>query len=76
MADLLAGFRTRTLVREITERIEAHLTGKDIRQLLGLNSNVKITVHVPGGGDWSNTDLDLDDEVTLDIVETKTWIET
>jgi hypothetical protein len=72
---LLAGFWSRTSVREVTERNEVHLTGKDIRKLLGLSDSTTVSVHVPGGGDWSNMDLDLDDEVTLDIVETKKWAE-
>jgi hypothetical protein len=29
-------------------------------QLLGLPANTEIFVKVPGGGDWSNTDLDID----------------
>lgn len=64
-----------TSVRTVRERREMNLTGADLRKALGLSDKVRITVHVPGGGDWSNTDLDLDDDTTLDIVEEKEWVE-
>lgn len=50
-----------------THRHEAHLNGKQLRSILGLPCNARISVAVPGGGDWSHTTLDLDDGHTLDI---------
>lgn len=52
-----------------TEEHELTITGKDLLRVLraamvcDLTENVtaKVTVHVPGGGDWSNTDLDIDE---------------
>jgi hypothetical protein len=32
-------------------------------------SNAKISVHVPGGGDWSHTNLEIDNESPVNI----TW---
>lgn len=63
-----------TSIKTVRERREMNLTGADLRKALGLSDKARITVHVPGGGDWSNCDLDLDD-YTLDIVEEKEWVE-
>lgn len=43
---------------------ELRLAGRDIIKLLGLSydkvpDDAAVTVYVPGGGDWSNTTLDL-----------------
>jgi hypothetical protein len=51
----------RTRVRK-EHRVE--LTGKHLRDLLrasGLDipTDAVVIVHVPGGGDWSNTDLEV-----------------
>lgn len=64
-----------TVTKTSRYRREVKLTGAELREALGLTDRTQITVHVPGGGDWSNTDLDLDD-VTLDIVEVTDKIET
>lgn len=29
--------------------------------------DIKVSVRVPGGGDWSNTDLDIEGDVTIDV---------
>jgi hypothetical protein len=47
-----------------------------IRQLLEgqgvtLPANVSITVQVPGGGDWSNTELDIDDRSPVVVAWTE-----
>ena len=42
----------------------------DILQLLGLPEgarNIKVWVDVPGGGDWSNTSLDVDSGCPLHV---------
>jgi hypothetical protein len=43
------------------------LSGDDIRRLLGIPPDARVSVHIPGGGDWSNQALDLNDRDTLDI---------
>lgn len=44
-------------------------TATEIRAALGLPRNAVLSVHVPGGGDWSNDDLELGDVrgVVLDV---------
>jgi hypothetical protein len=54
----------KTVRTETCKRIELGFTA--IRRLLEeqgvvLPASVSITVQVPGGGDWSNTALDVDD---------------
>jgi len=63
-----------------TERHELRLSGEGIRGLLihmGLiipeRAEVRIYFEVPGGGDWSNTTIDIDDKrpVTVEwVIET------
>ncbi len=49
----------------------------DLIEALGLPDGAEITVRVPGGGDWSNTDLNLKFDATLDVVvKTRTREET
>lgn len=55
---------TKVVRTETTKRIELGFTA--IRRMLEeqgvvLPSNAKIVVEVPCGGDWSNTELDIDD---------------
>ncbi|UFK26730.1 hypothetical protein [Roseobacter phage RDJL6] len=53
-----------------TTTVKSHsieLSGAAIKRHLGIPNNARITVAVPGGGDWSNMDLDLDAGHTLDI---------
>jgi hypothetical protein len=46
-------------------------TAEELCQALDLPPNARLTVHVPGGGDWSDEDLQLDGNVRLDVrVET------
>lgn len=49
---------------QTTVRHRIALTDGDIRELLAkqgfdIPSSATITVYVPGGGDWSNTELDI-----------------
>jgi hypothetical protein len=58
------------------KRIQIELGFTVIRRLLEqegviIPSDAKITVQVPGGGDWSNTELDVDDKNPV-VVE---WVE-
>jgi hypothetical protein len=60
--------KTKETVTTTTSRKHEHVvTGECFRhmlsQLLGkeVPPYAEITVHVPGGGDWSNTDLDIND---------------
>jgi hypothetical protein len=51
----------KTIVKT-TQMVTMCLNGKDLSKLLNLPdnaTNIQIAVRVPGGGDWSNTDLDL-----------------
>lgn len=41
------------------------ITDDDIRKALKLPADCKIFVRVPGGGDWSNTDLEISAETPL-----------
>jgi len=34
-------------------------------------AGVSVTVRVPGGGDWSNTSLDIDDDTPIEITFTE-----
>lgn len=36
--------------------------------ILAKEDNISVFVRVPGGGDWSNTDLEIDDEHPVNIV--------
>jgi hypothetical protein len=41
------------------------ITADDIRQKFGLPPNAEVWVRVPGGGDWSNARLEIDDDVVV-----------
>lgn len=40
---------------------EIAISRSDIIKAFGLPDNAKVFIGVPGGGDWSNIDLDVDD---------------
>ncbi len=55
--------------KKITTEITKHLTAKDIAELYCVRHDIdpatvscKVLFDVPGGGDWSNTTINLDDE--------------
>jgi hypothetical protein len=48
------------------------LTAAQIRKAFNIPDNASITVHVPGGGDWSSTDLEVE---KLDVEWTTTLTE-
>lgn len=73
-------------MREITETTTVRercieLTGDDIRGLLRdklgieIPASAKVSVMVPGGGNWANTDLEIDKDRPLEVVWTETETE-
>jgi len=63
----MSGIKITTVTRR-TEQFRIELTGSDIAQMLkkhprffGIPDDVTISFHVPGGGNWSNTSIDIDD---------------
>ena len=53
----------KTITRTVTEKTtttEKVFSADDVRKALGLPEGASLFVRVPGGGDWSNTELDLD----------------
>jgi len=56
--------RVRTETKTVTTVTES-FTHADLCNLLGLPEGAKIWVCVPGGGDWSNMDLIIDDDSLL-----------
>jgi hypothetical protein len=65
----------KVVTTRVTKRLE--LTGEDIRGLLEaaadlqIPSTADIYIQIPGGGDWSNTSLDVDKKNPIVI----TWEE-
>lgn len=61
-------------VRTITTTVRSTYSRKDLIEMLGLPSDAVLTVRVPGGWDWSNTDLEIDADTVLSArtVNTKT----
>lgn len=50
-------------VEEQTTTISTvELTASDIRKLVGAPDNAEVFIEVPGGGDWSNSDLHVQDK--------------
>ena len=52
---------TKITTRTTKTNTRVEISFSRLRELLGLPENVTIFVRVPGGGDWSNTDLEIDD---------------
>ncbi len=60
------------IVTQIKRRLTIQLTDQDILRLLreqgaAIPPEARITVMVPGGGDWSNTALDISKETPIEI---------
>jgi hypothetical protein len=58
-----------TTTTQRTERFRIELTGNDITKMLrnhprfsDIPDRATISFHIPGGGDWSNTSIKIDDE--------------
>ena len=56
----------------ITKTTTKHVTmsAADIIKALRLPKDAKVFVNIPGGGDWSNCELELDKSTPLNIVYT------
>jgi len=66
---------TQTVTTSVDKRIELGFTAIRLlleREGITLPTGAKITVTVPGGGDWSNTELDIDDHTPVVV----SWKET
>lgn len=62
------GLKTRVETQTNTVRKHSvNLTGDQLRELLEIPPNARVSVFVPGGGDWSNMALDIERGTTLDI---------
>lgn len=67
-------------VKITTTRVEQHevnFTGAELRQALktagyDIPIDATISVAIPGGGDWSNTDLEIGNEHQLHVAWTVT----
>lgn len=62
------------VLRSVTTRTTQNyvITAEEIRKALDLPKDAKIFVQVPGGGDWSNTDLEIDSDTPLRATVTTT----
>lgn len=51
-----------TVRQEITMRLTPDIIIRALENCgITVPDSAEITVHIPGGGDWSNTDLDISD---------------
>jgi hypothetical protein len=63
----------------IKQCIEMKVDGIDLRQMLvarypgliDVEDDVRMFFRVPGGADWSNTDIDIDGQYPIQVVVTK-----
>lgn len=49
----------RVVHRTVVTSVEVEISADQIRQVFNLPGDAEIFVEVPGGGDWSNIDLEL-----------------
>ena len=49
--------------KETVEHCEALITEKMLREAFGIPAHAKIFIGIPGGGNWSNTDMAISDSV-------------
>lgn len=65
--------KRRFKVKELSEtrKFEGTITIEDLRKAFKIPDCASVTVRVPGGGDWSNTDLDIDRDTSITV----TWEE-
>lgn len=62
----------RSTVVETTRRFDVRINGDQLRELLKsagvlVPPGAEITFTVPGGGDWSNMSIDIDDEHPITV---------
>tara|TARA_R110000824_G_scaffold39346_3_gene119108 strand:- start:544 stop:753 length:210 start_codon:yes stop_codon:yes gene_type:complete len=62
---------SKVITRTTTTEHYGALTGDMIRKALGLPDNARVFFDVPGGGDWSNERIDLDDNHRLYVTYTE-----
>lgn len=69
---MMSNRRRRFRVRELSEikQYEGKITLVDLRKRFNIPDRAEVTVRVPGGADWSNTDLSL-----MDVDITVRWEE-
>lgn len=66
----------RVTKKTVTTRVEeGSISTKELRILLGLRPEDQLWVSVPGGGDWSNTGLSLDEHTLMYSITTVDEIE-
>lgn len=64
---------------ETIEKVTIKLTACDIREFLVANGTIppdqycEIYVPVPGGGDWSNTNLDIENDSSVYVAYEKVF---
>jgi len=58
--------------RVVTIRRTGEITAEVLRKTFGIPAGATISVTVPGGGDWSNCELDLDHHGPISV----SWSET
>ena len=51
----------KTVTKKITTEARYEFNEAELRKRLRLPGGARIFVRVPGGGDWSNTDLEIED---------------
>jgi hypothetical protein len=57
-----------TVVSSVTKIThKAELNSNDLKNYLGLPANARLYFHVPGGGDWSNGDVDISKDNPIHI---------
>lgn len=66
--------RHRFKVKQLQEirKYQGVITLEDLRKKFNIPAHADVVVHVPGGGDWSNTSLNIKDhpiEVTWEEVK-------
>jgi hypothetical protein len=51
------------------------VSAQSIREWVGAPPNAVVKIHIPGGGDWSNEDLDVNESTSGSRVIIVTWNE-
>jgi len=58
---------TKQVTTITTEEYSAEVSGDQLKEYLGLPKNAKVSFMVPGGGDWSNEEIDITEEDPLHV---------
>jgi hypothetical protein len=76
--DIIEGLESQLMTPRVSRevlvetRLTQTITAADIRKAFRLPKNAEITFAIPGGGDWSNTTVDID---AFDLPLTARWTE-